>query len=288
LEASALPIFHTRTHLQAQKVSLTTLLLQEQRKKCQSYIFFVSVHEGENKGNSRGDLSRAATWNNKLRVCFTMESSLFSQLNKYLEEEARCREMLRECRDQCDAAVRTTAVLVESLHKERDLSSKLKALYEALEEVASEFVQLQLKVPLHEYYKYNELWRSSLAQAVATGCLVYYLDCNQLADISVLEKIFHPKKQEEGAPVVRIELEDYLVGLCNLVSELSRMSVNRVTIGDFEFAVQAAKFCSEILAGFRLLNFRNDYLRRRFDGMKYDVKKLEEVVYDISIRGLLK
>jgi predicted translin family RNA/ssDNA-binding protein len=102
------------------------------------------------------------------------------------------------------------------------------------------------------------------------------------------KRFFTQKKQEEGAPVVRIELEDYLVGLCNLVSELSRMSVNRVTIGDFEFAVQAAKFCSEILAGFRLLNFRNDYLRRRFDGMKYDVKKLEEVVYDISIRGLLK
>ncbi|EME31838.1 DNA/RNA-binding protein translin/TB-RBP-like protein [Galdieria sulphuraria] len=215
-----------------------------------------------------------------------MESSFFFKLNDYLEKESQCRENLRECRDRCDAAVRSAAVLVESLHKERDLSSKLQELYESLREVASGFVRLQSNVPVDEYYKYNELWRSSLSQAVAVGCLVYYLDCNQLADIFVLERIFCPKEPEASS--VRIELEDYLVGVCNLVGELSRLSVNRVTIGDFEFAVKAAKFSSEVLAGFRLLNFRNDYLRRRFDGMKYDVKKLEEVVYDISIRGLLK
>ena len=38
---------------------------------------------------------------------------------------------------------------------------------------------------------------------------------------------------------------------------------------------------------FRLLNLKNDHLRKRFDALKYDVKKIEEVVYDLSIRGLL-
>ncbi|GJD10342.1 Translin [Galdieria sulphuraria] len=139
-----------------------------------------------------------------------MESSFFFKLNDYLEKESQCRENLRECRDRCDAAVRSAAVLVESLHKERDLSSKLQELYESLREVASGFVRLQSNVPVDEYYKYNELWRSSLSQAVAVGCLVYYLDCNQLADIFVLERIFCPKEPEASS--VRIELEDYLVG----------------------------------------------------------------------------
>ncbi len=35
------------------------------------------------------------------------------------------------------------------------------------------------------------------------------------------------------------------------------------------------------------LNLRNDALRRRFDSLKYDVKKCEDVVYDISLRGLV-
>lgn len=38
---------------------------------------------------------------------------------------------------------------------------------------------------------------------------------------------------------------------------------------------------------FRLLNLKNDALRKRFDGLKYDVKKCEEVVYDLTIRGLV-
>ena len=40
--------------------------------------------------------------------------------------------------------------------------------------------------------------------------------------------------------------------------------------------------------GFRLLNLKNDMLRKKFDSLKYDLKKVEEVVYDLSIRGLLK
>jgi Translin family len=46
-------------------------------------------------------------------------------------------------------------------------------------------------------------------------------------------------------------------------------------------------FVADINSGFRLLNLKNDGLRKRFDSLKYDVKKIEEIVYDLSIRGLL-
>lgn len=45
-------------------------------------------------------------------------------------------------------------------------------------------------------------------------------------------------------------------------------------------------FMAELDAGFRLLNLKNDSLRKKFDGLKYDLKKVEEVVYDLTIRGL--
>jgi len=45
---------------------------------------------------------------------------------------------------------------------------------------------------------------------------------------------------------------------------------------------------AELYEGFQLLNLKNDNLRKRFDSIKYDVKKIEEIVYDISIRGLAK
>ena len=37
-----------------------------------------------------------------------------------------------------------------------------------------------------------------------------------------------------------------------------------------------------------MLNLKNDFLRKRYDALKYDVKKIEEVVYDVTLRGLQK
>jgi len=43
----------------------------------------------------------------------------------------------------------------------------------------------------------------------------------------------------------------------------------------------------DLHAGFQILNLKNDSLRRRSDGIKYQVKKIEDVVYDLSLRGLV-
>ena len=68
----------------------------------------------------------------------------------------------------------------------------------------------------------------------------------------------------------------------------ARFSVNCVTQGDYERPLRISAFVGDLLTGFRLLNLKNDGLRKKFDSLKYDTKKLEEVVYDLSIRGLVK
>ena len=67
----------------------------------------------------------------------------------------------------------------------------------------------------------------------------------------------------------------------------SRFAINAVTAGDYERPRKIASMLSELQASFGLLNLKNDSLRKRFDGLKYNVKRVEEVVYDLSIRGLL-
>lgn len=80
--------------------------------------------------------------------------------------------------------------------------------------------------------------------------------------------------------------------LCHLSSVClflqSRLAVNSVTAGDYTRPIRISNFINELDSGFRLLNLKNDPLRKRYDGLKYDVKKIEEVVYDLSIRGLAK
>jgi len=81
--------------------------------------------------------------------------------------------------------------------------------------------------------------------------------------------------------------EDYLHGVITAINELSRLAVNAVTLGDFEAPLRISVFAKEVFTGFSMLNLKNDQLRRRFDSLKYDIKKIEEVVYDVSLRKLV-
>lgn len=42
-----------------------------------------------------------------------------------------------------------------------------------------------------------------------------------------------------------------------------------------------------MFSGFQILNLKNDVLRKRVDALKYRVKEVEDVVYDLSLRGLI-
>lgn len=88
--------------------------------------------------------------------------------------------------------------------------------------------------------------------------------------------------------------DEYLHGLISMVNELPRLALNAVTAGDFGAPVGIAAFVKQLHAAFQVLNLKNDILRKRFDGLKvgalltqYDVKRVEEILYDIRLRGLV-
>lgn len=72
-----------------------------------------------------------------------------------------------------------------------------------------------------------------------------------------------------------------------LICSQARLAVNSVTLGDYTRPMQIGNFVKELFAGFQLLNLKNDILRKRSDGIKYSVKKVEDVVYDLSLRNLV-
>jgi hypothetical protein len=70
-------------------------------------------------------------------------------------------------------------------------------------------------------------------------------------------------------------------------SPQTRLARNAVTLGDYERPILINQFVKDLFAGFQILNLKNDSLRRRSDGLKYRVKDVEDVVYDLSLRDLL-
>jgi predicted translin family RNA/ssDNA-binding protein len=78
-----------------------------------------------------------------------------------------------------------------------------------------------------------------------------------------------------------------LLALTTMTEELARLAVNAVTQGDNALAVGIATFVKQLHTDFQLLNLKNDILRKRIDGIKYQVKRVEDVVYDLSLRNLV-
>ncbi|KAK3058485.1 Translin-1 [Extremus antarcticus] len=84
-----------------------------------------------------------------------------------------------------------------------------------------------------------------------------------------------------------LTIEEYLLALVSLIEELARLARNSVTLGDYRRPLEISRFIKDVHAGFQILNLKNDTLRKRSDGLKYRVKDVEDVVYDLSLRGLL-
>uniref|UniRef100_A0A7S1TEL1 Translin n=1 Tax=Compsopogon caeruleus TaxID=31354 RepID=A0A7S1TEL1_9RHOD len=144
-------------------------------------------------------------------------------------------------------------------------------------------------IPTGSYYRYHDIFRGSLS--VAVYCVVTLRFLSTCSDSRSVGTADLPSLSEIHAALALtmqdwITIEDYLLGLCNCSNEIARLCITRVTLGDFAFPHKAFQWTSELFAGFRLLNFRNDTLRRRFDGIKYDVKRISEVQYDLVIRGI--
>ncbi|KAK9512031.1 hypothetical protein O3M35_000558 [Rhynocoris fuscipes] len=153
-----------------------------------------------------------------------------------------------------------------------------------LKDVNVWLIKLSEIVPKGEYYKYHDHWRWIVQKLVFDIALIQFLQNGELASKELVASTLSLKTDRvEG---FHLDLEDYLHGLLQLASELSRLAVTSATSEDYSRPLQISQFVTELNAGFRLINFKNDSLRKHYDGLKYDLKKIEEVVYDISIRGL--
>ncbi|XP_066260635.1 translin [Euwallacea similis] len=212
-------------------------------------------------------------------------TDIFSPFQEHINAEQDVREVIRNIMKDLEKSLREIVIALQVIHTEVNCEYIDEALLKAREqlgEVQKGFDALDKVVPNGQYYRYNDHWRYSTQRLCFLVALIVFLEKGFLVDrVTAAQMLGVHEKQN-----IHLDLEDYLMGLLNLATELSRFAVNSVTLGDYNRPLQISKFVAELNAGFRLLNLKNDSLRKRFDALKYDVKKIEEVVYDLSIRGL--
>jgi translin len=85
---------------------------------------------------------------------------------------------------------------------------------------------------------------------------------------------------------LNVQVEDYLLGLCDLTGELGRRAVASVIKKEFDNVYKIQDVVDQIYGLFLQLDLRNGELRKKSDGIKWNLKKIEGIIYDIKIKNM--
>uniref|UniRef100_U5ESR5 Translin n=1 Tax=Corethrella appendiculata TaxID=1370023 RepID=U5ESR5_9DIPT len=215
----------------------------------------------------------------------TIVKDIFDSFNNYLSDEQELREKIRDIVKEIDKAAKEAQSHLQIIHSSlTEVSTSCLEARKQFDTVRENFTKLAEIIPKGQYYRYNDHWHFVTQRLVFLIALTIFLEQGILVSRETVAEILG--LHVSNVDGFHLDIEDYLLGLLQLASELTRYATNSVTLGDYEKPLQISKFVSDLNSGFRLLNLKNDGLRKRYDALKYDVKKIEEVVYDISIRGL--
>lgn len=216
-------------------------------------------------------------------------------LEQYAELLDKSQEVysgIKAAADEVKKVVRAAENTLAGIHaitgKTEAVVEKIKAVH--IPEVSRAYAAIPVALAAagdkaHFFYKYKDMWAEVTQRIVKIFCVVHWLECGALM---TLDEICGALGVSAEGGEFWIDLEDYLVGVCFVPEEIARYSANCVTKGDYQTPFRANAFVSELFAGLKQLNFKNGFLRQKFDAVKYDAKRLEQIIYDISIRGLAK
>ncbi|RLN15710.1 translin [Panicum miliaceum] len=207
----------------------------------------------------------------------------FESFRAQLDESSTLRDRIRTVVSEIESASRVATAALLLVHQPvplEDVLGKEKAQVEVIKGLYAQLAEVLKECP-GQYYRYHGDWRSETQAVVSMLAFMHWLETGGL--------LMHAEAQEKlglSSGEFCLDVEDYLTGLCFMSNEFPRFVVNRVTAGDYDCPRKVLSFLTDLHASFRMLNLRNDFLRKKFDGMKYDLRRVEEVYYDVKIRGL--
>ncbi|KAK0616062.1 Translin [Bombardia bombarda] len=228
-----------------------------------------------------------------------IDPALFDKLKAKIEEDTSVRKELDQIIEELNQHVSYTQGVLSRIHStpRSKYPTLLPQVEEGIKKEVATIGKLNAFASKYPYYKYNYKWTRAIQDAIATVLLCAWLggmgteakagEVCRLLTVEEVGAIFGVPVNLLDRDAFHVTVEEYLLGLINIIDDLSRLAMNSVTMGDNELAVLISGFIKDLHAGFQVLNLKNDILRKRVDSIKYAVKKVEDVVYDLSLRNLI-
>lgn len=91
-------------------------------------------------------------------------------------------------------------------------------------------------------------------------------------------------KKIEATKGLQLDYEAYLGGICDMVGELVRYATNQAAKGKFNEVAKIKKIAEDVMG--QLIDFdMTGYLRTKYDQSRGHLRKLEQMAYEIKLRG---
>ena len=161
--------------------------------------------------------------------------------------------------------IKTSKLLIYSLHRK-----ELKEAENFAVQIKNELSELEKHTALHDELKYSPSYKIAVQEYVEAMAFFQFIS----------EKRLVSRKE------LNVDAEAYILGICDLTGELVRKAINSAIAKDFKLASDIKDFVSELYGELLKFDFRNGMMRKKFDSIKYDLKKLEDLMYDLKTKGL--
>lgn len=111
----------------------------------------------------------------------------------------------------------------------------------------------------------------------------YKAAAEEYVEAKTLYLIINGKKIDKF-PVLKIDYESYLGGICDLTGELIRRATNEAAKGNREEVTKIKKIINDIMAELVEFNFTG-YLRTKYDQARTSLRKIEQMDYELKTRS---
>lgn len=181
----------------------------------------------------------------------------FRDIAKELTEQDKQREVLiKKARD----VLKLSKQLIYSLHR-----NNVKEANNLFKHVNKEKLNLDKIASKYKKLLFEGSYSEALQEYTEAMCYYHFIKNKEIPTRANL----------------KVNTSDYLMGVCDLTGELVRKAVALTVKKSYKEVAKIKKLVEEIYGEFLKFNLRNGHIRKKYDSIKWNLKKLEEIEYDI-------
>ncbi|CUM45578.1 unnamed protein product [Debaryomyces fabryi] len=121
------------------------------------------------------------------------------------------------------------------------------------------------------------------------------------SDQDTMGLILTPEEIQRILSLEKLNYSDYLLSLLRLIEIVVEYTIDTIILVSiscdnspnrsqniqYSLSLINLQIVTKLQNGFQMLDLKNDNIRRKFDALKYNFKKMNGIVYDLSLRKLI-